>query len=102
MNNNLRKIWFLVLAFLVASLAAQLFVTTILAGRGSELANLEQEASQLTEENGFLRNELAQKSSLGQIAQKATELGFSQPGLLEYLNLTEEVAGLPEARSPLP
>lgn len=70
----------------------QLVITTVLAGRGDEMAKLEEEAKRVERENGILKQELAQKSSLHEILSEAEKLGFTQPEAFVYINTTEPVA----------
>lgn len=82
----------IVLLALVTTVFLQLVVTTVLAGRGDEVAKLEEEAKRVERENGVLKQELAQKSSLHEILSEAEKLGFTQPESFVYINTTEPVA----------
>lgn len=70
----------------------QLFITTVLAGRGNEVAKLEEEVKKVERENGVLKQELAQKSSLHEILFEAEKLGFKQAESFVYINTTDPVA----------
>lgn len=96
--NAKRKInpFFLVIALLAAVVAAQLIVSSALAGKGSELVKLEEEARRLDRENSKLKQEVAQSSSLSKVAEIAEELGFTKPSSFVYINLSEPVALLNE------
>lgn len=89
------KIWIFVFALLAGVLAAQLVVSNVLAGRGSELVRLEEEVKRLERDNNGLSQELAKDSSLNKINTLADSLGFTKPEFVLYINLTEPVAFRP-------
>lgn len=89
------KIWIFVFALLAGVLAAQLVVSNVLAGRGSELVRLEEEVKRLERDNNGLSQELAKDSSLNKINTLADSLGFTKPESVLYINLTEPVAFRP-------
>lgn len=84
-----------VIISLIALVAAQLIASNVLAGKGRQLVELEQQARKLARENAALREELAEESSLAKIASSAARLGLTEPGSVLYLNLTEPVAQAP-------
>lgn len=88
------NLFLLVTVLLAVVVAAQLIVSSALAGKGSELVRLEEEARRLERENSKLKQEFAEKSSLSKIAQVAKELGFTKPSSFVYINLSEPVASL--------
>lgn len=84
---------FVVLGFVIA---AQLIVTNVLAGLGTEAAKLETEAITLQRQNQTMRQDLATQTSLNKIAQAAREAGFIKPQTVVWVDLNTPVASLNE------
>mgnify|MGYP001619902308 FL=1 len=92
---KLRRGWVLVLSILAFVIGAQLLVSNILSVRGSELAELEKQASELARNNQLIKQEMAQHSSLNKIALSAESLGMVKPEQILYIDVGQAVASLP-------
>ncbi|MAG59445.1 hypothetical protein CMO96_01505 [Candidatus Woesebacteria bacterium] len=95
-NSKPKKVWVVVSLLLAFVLTTQLVVSNVLAGRGGELAVLETASYSLAQENQFLKQELATKTSLLYIESQAEELGFGGPDSIIYIDLSLPVASLPQ------
>lgn len=83
-HQNGRFTTFLV-TLLVGLSLAQILVSLRLAGRGQDLAALEEEARSLSQENQRMRSQLSEAAALSKIASTAAELGFIKPEKLLFL-----------------
>lgn len=99
---NMERLKKAVFVTLVSLVAAQLVASNVLAGKGRQLVELEEEASKLARDNARISAELAKERSLARIASEASALGFSKPGSITYLNLTEPVAAAPSDYDTVP
>ena len=71
----------------ISAAASLLFFTQLvfangLATDGQKIAQVEEEIQKLESENTILRVEIAKKSSLSTLSQKAQEQGFKKPSLV--------------------
>lgn len=94
-NFKINSGWALVLSILAVVIGAQLLVSNILSVRGSELAELERQASELARNNQLIKQEMAQHSSLSKIALFAESLGMVKPEQMLYIDVGQAVASLP-------
>ena len=75
------------LMVVISAAASLLFFTQLvfangLATDGQKIAQVEEEIQKLESENTILRVEIAKKSSLSTLSQKAQEQGFKKPSLV--------------------
>lgn len=92
--NIKNKILIIVLSFLGVVFAGQLVVSSILAGKGGELAILQNRARDLSRQNQYLKQELASQTSLLHIEALIKERGFVKPESTVYINLRLPVASI--------
>lgn len=94
MVNIKNKILIAVLSFLGVVFAGQLIVSSILAGKGGELAVLQNRTRDLSRQNQYLKQELAGRTSLLHIEAISKERGFVKPESTVYINLSLPVASI--------
>jgi hypothetical protein len=83
--------WLVVGVFVVL----QVFLAVHSASTGAELAHFEKEASQLSNQNRTLSDELIRSSSLLKTGESSEDLGYFAPQNTLYLTSDEFVAKLP-------
>lgn len=76
MNNKLKQLIKIIAGLVVVTGLANLVFTNILAGGGGELAQVNQQTLELYKDNHYLRTQIAQKTALALIEERARELGF--------------------------
>lgn len=86
------KLLLLSIGILLLSFMSQFVVSNMLAFKGKEVSDLEKKAGVLNKENQNLREELAGKTSMTQVAMQAEGLGLTQAGNIQYVDLTQDVA----------
>lgn len=94
MVNIKNKMLIIVLSFLGVVFAGQLIVSSILAGKGGELAVLQNRTRDLSRQNQYLQQELASRTSLLHIETVSREIGFVKPESTIYINLSLPVASV--------
>lgn len=94
-NFKLRRGWIVIFSVLAMVIGTQLLVSNILSVRGSTLAELEKQASELARNNQLIKQEMAQHSSLSKIALSAESLGMVKPEQMLYIDVGQAVASLP-------
>ena len=76
----------------VGLLTARIYFSNQLAISGERVSLYERKMEDLKEENAALENQLSQKSSLGYIEAKASEIGLVKQGGIELVKLGSPVA----------
>lgn len=92
---EIRGVWKATLGLLFGVAILQLLVSGMLAGKGEELARLNEEAHRLARENQILQEELSEKRALTKIAAETERLNLAKPTSVIYLDLSAPVAALP-------
>lgn len=93
-NFKLRRGWIVIFSVLAMVIGTQLLVSNILSIRGSTLAELEKQASELARNNQIIKQEMAQYGSLNKIAVSAESLGMVKPEQMLYIDVGQAVAAL--------
>jgi len=87
-----RKFTKLIIPVVVVFVIATVLLTIQTATSGARIAQLEEKQDELTRENRELNDKLVRTSSLTQISEDASELGFHKPSDIVYLTSAEDVA----------
>lgn len=89
-----KGLWIVILSFLGVVFAGQLIVSSVLAGKGGELAVLQNRTLDLSRQNQYLKQELASQTSLLSIEAVSRKRGFVKPESTVYINLSLPVASI--------
>lgn len=79
-----KKIFLIILGFLSLSVV-EIWVNNAMAQFGQKFDNIAKSQQVLELENRNLENEIAQKSTLNNIASESASLGFVKPKTVQYL-----------------
>ena len=82
----------MLLLLTIGLLTARIYFSNQLAISGERVSLSERKIEVLKEENASLENQLSQKSSLGFIESKASEIGMVKQGKVEVVRLCSSVA----------
>lgn len=74
-----------IISSLILLIIIQLIVSNMTAGNGEELAKVENQIQEVARRNNLLREEIAQHTSLTEIAKQQETLGLIQPTSILYL-----------------
>jgi len=72
-------------SFLFALILVEIWTNNNVVVYGEKFEKLSQLAKQLNLENQILENQIAKYTSLGSIASKSAQLGFSTPESIQYI-----------------
>ena len=86
------KILLLVGVILILTAFGKLVVSSTLAGRGQDLAELESRVAELSRENREIKETLAASASISKIATLSAELGLARAKKTVYVELSNPVA----------
>ena len=71
--------------FLFALILVEIWINNNVVVYGEKFENLSAVAKQINLENQILENQIAKYTSLGSIASKSAQLGFSAPESIQYI-----------------
>ncbi|MDO8452605.1 MAG: hypothetical protein Q7S79_02535 [bacterium] len=86
------KILLLVGFVLILTAFGKLVVSSTLAGRGQDLAELESRVGELSRQNREIKETLASSASIAKIASQSAELGLARATKTVYVELGNPVA----------
>mgnify|MGYP001562751220 CR=1 FL=1 len=88
----MKKIGIFGLIFCLVILSAEIWIVNRLSTYGNKIYELKQAQADLELQNQVLANSIAKASSLAQLEQKATLLGFNNINQIEYIKFSDKLA----------
>lgn len=79
---------------LLVVLFLEIWIVTRLSTAGDKISSLKKIQAELSSENETIANQIADKSSLISLEEKATSLGFGPLDKIEYIKSTKDLASL--------